>query len=71
MTYKGTKATVDALPTTGNKTGDVWHVTADGGEYAWSGTAWEELGSVMDLSDYVEDTDMVAITSTEINTICV
>lgn len=71
MTYKGTKATVDALPTTGNKTGDVWHVTADGGEYAWSGTAWEELGSVMDLSDYVEDTDLVAITSTEINTICV
>lgn len=71
MTYKGTKATVDALPTTGNKTGDVWHVTATGGEYAWSGTAWEELGSVMDLSDYVEDTDLVAITSTEINTICV
>ena len=71
MTYKGTKATVDALPTTGNKTGDVWHVTADGGEYAWSGTAWEELGSVMDLSDYVEDTDLVAITSSEINTICV
>ena len=71
MTYKGTKATVDALPSTGNKTGDVWHVTANGGEYAWSGTAWEELGSVMDLSDYVEDTDLVAITSTEINTICV
>ena len=71
MTYKGTKATVDALPTTGNKTGDVWHVTADGGEYAWSGTEWEELGSVMDLSDYVEDTDLVAITSSEINTICV
>lgn len=71
MTYKGTKATVAELPSTGNKTGDVWHVTADGGEYAWSGTAWEELGSVMDLSDYVEDTDLVAITSTEINTICV
>ena len=71
MTYKGTKATVDALPTTGNKVGDLWHVTADGGEYAWDGTNWQELGSVMDLSDYVEDTDLVAITSTEINTICV
>lgn len=71
MTYKGTKATVAALPSSGNKVGDLWHVTADGGEYAWSGTAWEELGSVMDLSDYVEDTDLVAITSTEINTICV
>lgn len=71
MTYKGTKATVDALPSTGNKTGDMWHVTANGGEYSWNGTEWEELGSVMDLSDYVEDTDLVAITSTEINTICV
>ena len=71
MTYKGTKATVDALPSTGNKTGDVWHVTANGGEYAWSGTAWEELGSVMDLSDYVEESELVAITSSEINTICV
>lgn len=71
MTYKGTKATVDALPSSGNKVGDLWHVTADGGEYAWDGTNWQELGSVMDLSDYVEDTDLVAITSTEINTICV
>lgn len=71
MTYKGTKATVAELPASGNKTGDVWHVTADGGEYAWDGTNWQELGSVLDLSDYVEDTDLVAITSTEINTICV
>ena len=71
MDYKGTKATVAQLPSTGNKQGDVWHVTADDGEYAWNGTEWEELGSAMDLSGYVEDTDMVAITSTEINTICV
>lgn len=71
MTYKGTKATVAELPSSGNKTGDVWHVTADGGEYAWDGSNWQELGSVLDLSDYVEDTDLVAITSTEINTICV
>lgn len=71
MTYKGTKATVDALPASGNKVGDLWHVTADGGEYAWDGAAWQEMGSVVDLSDYVEDTDLVPITSTEINTICV
>lgn len=69
--YKGTKTTVAQLPSTGNKTGDVWHVTEDGGEYAWNGTSWEELGSIVDLSGYVEDTDMVAITSSEINTICV
>lgn len=71
MDYKGTKATVADLPASGNKQGDVWHVTADDAEYAWNGTEWEELGSALDLSGYVEDTDMVPITSTEINTICV
>lgn len=71
MNYKGTKATVAELPTTGNKQGDVWHVTADDGEYAWNGSDWEELGSTVDLSGYVEDSDLVPITSTEINTICV
>lgn len=71
MDYKGTVATVANLPASGNKNGDIYHVTADGGEYAWNGTTWEELGSEIDLSGYVEDTDMTAITSTEINTICV
>lgn len=52
MDYKGTKATVSALPTSGNETGDVWHITADGSEWAWNGSAWEELGSAVDLSGY-------------------
>lgn len=38
--YKGTKATVSALPSSGNTTGDVWHVTADGSEWAWDGSDW-------------------------------
>jgi len=71
MDYKGTVATIANLPANGNKNGDVYHVTATGGEYAWNGSLWEELGTSIDLSGYVEDTDMVAITSTEINTICV
>lgn len=65
--YKGTKATVDALPTTGNKTGDMWHVTADGGEYAWNGTAWEAMGSEIDLSGYVEDSDLGLATTEEVD----
>ena len=52
--YKGTKATVSALPTSGNTTGDVWHVTADGSEYVWNGSAWEELGTAVDLSGYAQ-----------------
>lgn len=65
--YKGTKASVAALPTTGNKTGDMWHVTADGGEYAWNGTAWEAMGSEIDLSGYVEDSDLGLATTEEID----
>lgn len=71
MDYKGTKATVSALPSSGNKNGDVWHVTETDGEYAWNGTEWEELGSTIDLSGYVQASELVAITSSEINTICV
>lgn len=51
--YKGSKATTGDLPTSGNSTGDVWHVNADGSEYAWDGTDWEFLGKVIDLSGYV------------------
>ena len=51
--YKGIKATVSALPSSGNTIGDVWHVTADNGEYAWDGSSWQELGSTVDLSGYV------------------
>lgn len=65
--YKGTKATVSALPASGNNTGDMWHVTADGGEYAWNGSAWEEMGSEIDLSGYVEDDDLGLATTEEID----
>lgn len=42
--YRGTKATVADLPSSGNATGDVWHITADGSEWAWDGSEWENLG---------------------------
>ena len=64
FTYKGTQATVSDLPSTNNKTGDIWHVTADGGEYVWNGTAWEELGSAVDLSDYLQSVSIAGITLT-------
>ena len=67
MNYKGTKATVAALPSSGNNTGDVWHVTATNGEYAWNGTAWEELGSTIDLSGYVEESEISLATTDDID----
>lgn len=58
--YKGSKDTYAELPSSGNKTGDVWNiVTADpthgvkaGDNVAWDGTAWDVLGGVTDLSAY-------------------
>lgn len=52
MTYKGTKANYAALPSTGNTTGDVWHLTDTGAEWAWDGSVWQELGTAIDLSNY-------------------
>ena len=52
MTYKGTKANYAALPSSGNTTGDVWHLTDTGAEWAWDGNAWQELGTAIDLSGY-------------------
>lgn len=62
--YKGTKATVSALPDSGNTTGDVWHVTADSSEYVWNGTSWEELGTIIDLSGYLQSVSIAGITLT-------
>lgn len=52
MHYKGTKATVAALPTSGNTIGDVWNVSEDGSNYAWDGSSWDKLSGVVDLSGY-------------------
>ena len=58
--YKGTKATVSALPSSGNVTGDVWHITADGSEWAWDGSDWQELGTAVDLTGYLQSSDIAA-----------
>lgn len=56
--YKGSKATYEELPAEGNQTGDVWNVvdahgtTPAGTNYAWTGTEWDALGGLVDLSTY-------------------
>lgn len=69
--YKGTKDKLSELKamTSGNQTGDVYHVVYDDqdpnhltenegkgrkidAEFAWDGSKWEELGSIVDLSNY-------------------
>lgn len=48
--YKGSVATVAALPSSGNTTGDVYNVEASGMNYAWDGTAWDSLGEIFQIT---------------------
>jgi len=48
--YKGSVATVSALPVSGNTTGDVYNVEATGMNYAWNGTAWDALGEIFTIT---------------------
>ena len=66
LQYKGTVANFAGLPVSGQKVGDVYNVTAAGGQGAdgttvragdnvcWNGTGWDVLAGTVDLSGYVE-----------------
>lgn len=47
--YKGSVATVAALPASGNTVGDVYDVQERGINYAWDGTKWDPLGELFAL----------------------
>jgi len=67
--YKGSVANQAALPASGNETGDVYDVQDTGMNYAWNGTAWDPLGTYVDMSLYWAVADLTAITTAEIDTI--
>ena len=67
--YKGSVATYNDLPVSGNTAGDVYDVQSTGVNYAWTGTAWDALGSYVDTSLYWAKTELVAMTTSEINAI--
>lgn len=58
--YKGSVATTDKLPSSGNTTGDVYNVEANGMNYAWDGTKWDALGETFTIT---------SVTNAEIDTI--
>lgn len=71
--YKGTVATVSALPVN-PAVGDVYHVTADDNEYVWVGAVsggeaahWEPLGGAIDLSGYLTNINVAGIAGTVAN----
>lgn len=51
--YRGSVANVAALPT-GATAGDVYNVEADGMNYAWNGTEWDNLGSILETATETE-----------------
>lgn len=63
--YKGSVATYANLPATGNEVGDVWNVIDTGKNYAWSGSAWDDLGGIVDLSNLVTLNTNQTITGTK------
>ena len=52
--YKGSVATVEDLPTSGNTVGDIYNVEASGMNYAWNGTEWDALGSSLTIETATE-----------------
>ena len=50
--FKGSVATYSDLPADA-EIGDVYNVIDTGADYAWTGSEWDELGSVVDLSNFV------------------
>ena len=70
---KGAKATIDDLPATGNRIGDVWFVEEVSAAYIWLTDTvspdgrWEEFGEPIDLSGYLTKSDLAQGTGTATN----
>ena len=66
--YKGSVANQEALPQS-PEVGDVYNLEDTGANVAWDGEKWDNLGMTIDLSGYVQEDDLVAITNQEIDAI--
>lgn len=73
--YKGSVENYAALPSSGQQVGDTYNVKAAdsshnikaGDNVSWDGTAWDVLSGVVDLTGYVQESDLVAISTNEID----
>lgn len=52
LVYNGSVSTYSNLPSSGQKIGDFWNVLDTGKNYAWTGTEWDDISGIMDLSAY-------------------
>ncbi len=66
--YKGSVANQSALPDNA-EAGAVYNLEDTGMNVAWDGTKWDNLGMIIDLSGYVKEEDLKAVTNQEIDVI--
>ena len=77
LKYKGSVQSYANLPSSGQESGDMYNVaTADsthgiavGDNVVWNGSSWDVMRGDIDLSNYVQQSDLVAITNAEIDAI--
>ena len=63
--FKGSKDNLDAIQAIESpETGDVYHNSANGGEYVYDGTQWELLGLSIDLEPYAKTVDVTSTINT-------
>ena len=68
--YRGSVADLAALQAIENpENGDVYNLEDTGMNAAWNGTAWDDFGTIVDLSGYAKSEDIIAITRAELNSI--
>lgn len=58
--YKGNVANKDSLPVDNNVVGDVWNAEDTGKNYVWTGSEWDDIGGVVDLTPYLTKNDATA-----------
>lgn len=55
--YKGNVANKGSLPVDNNVVGDVWNAEDTGKNYVWTGSEWDDIGGVVDLTPYLTKSD--------------
>ncbi len=68
--FRGTVADLAALQAVENPAvGDVYNIADTGMNAAWTGEAWDEFGSIVDLTDYLTTDDVQSIPLETVNRI--
>lgn len=73
LDFKGRVDSVEDLPSTGNKKGDVYTVGPESQlnrpEYFWTGTSWEYFGQIVDLSGYATLQEVTTAINAAVNSL--